>query len=103
MIVIISENNSRTYLVCPGDTMSVVCDEEVVLCEAVTKTMTVDYYAIFVFADDTGKVLSPNMCGIFARYKNLPEEITTAKRLYNLTEEQKLRFAATAPFEVLIA
>ena len=110
MIILISEVIGDRRDVCAGDsfqlTHSLVVEKNgmyvetidtTVLCEEIVMDTYIDYYCIFVFADETGRVTGNNMCGLFGKQDDVPEEIKNAVRARDLTDEQKDVFVRTCP------
>lgn len=110
MIIIISEVTGDKRSVIVGDTFELSHNLKVerngeyhetirtkVLSAEVTMDTYVDYYAIYVFAEDDGTVTGNNMCGLFGKKENIPKEIQNATHLDNLTPYQRTKFDRTCP------
>jgi len=109
MIVIIAEEKGWERAITEGDDIILShsgrtpwgerTDTEVLKCKIV-KTMTIDYWCIFVFATDNGIVLGNNMGGFFGQSFDLPKEIQGAMYIDDLNKEQLRNLKDTCPLEV---
>jgi len=99
VIVVLTEEDRRVDFM-PGSTVDLCYNREVVLSETITKEGYFDYLAIFVFCDNDGTALG-NVCGMFGKRGCIPDEISNAPRIKDLTAEQKMTLAATGLVEVV--
>jgi len=87
---------SHTLYVHMGDELIKTIRTKVMSSEIIMDTY-VDYYCIFVYADDKGNVVGNNMCGFFGKQNNIPKEIKEAIRVSDLTLDEQINFANTCP------
>lgn len=89
MIIVLNEIDCD-FNVCKGDTFTLVYESPFgannLISEVVDKETTITKAATFVFTDEDGNCLCPNVCGIFGT--ELPKELKEAKRVKDLTGTQ---------------
>lgn len=102
MIVILKLENFGEIRVNPDDTLVLSYSTAregatVLLKESFTNPATFDCAVAFVFANEDGYCISPNICGAFLNSDCIPIEFFLATFVHELKSEQLENFIATAP------
>lgn len=104
MLVILSEKDSIYYNIMAGDTFNIsvtgIEGTDTILTEVFDTPTIIDYFATFIFCDESGKSYGKNISAFTGQQDNLPCEISTAKRLKDLSISQLRNLRASSGIDI---
>lgn len=103
-MIVLTSVSKKIFHVMPGDMFHLSVTEDgfrdTVITETITEQRTIDFAASFRFAREDGTCLGFHLSGFFGNAAELPEEIQNAKRLEDLTDEQRSNFAKSVGIRI---